>query len=659
MFVADKQRYKLKLSRLDFISPVDTPAQETAKVCLIKRKAGENVAITASVAKVDDELGLVFGWAFTSQIDGNDYFDLQGDAITPDFVKAAADFMIDGGLTDEMHDSNPDGRVVFCMPLTPDIAKSFGVVSKTIGLMVALKPSSEVFEKFKTGEYTGFSIAGEGERTAVKRRVGKAVWTTADIDNLPNSSFLYIEPGGTPDKEGKTTPRSLRHFPYRDENNKIDIDHLRDAISRIPQSSLPVTLRNKLQVKAEKLLAAQHTKRAPTGKCAACGNTMPVDKDACPDCGGAMAYKRVIKAVAITDEVDGHQHALDLDEPAGWCGDRQTTSWAQIEGVDTGHCHIWTFDEQTGAITIAADSGHTHTVDAVVPPEVLATFMLNERADAASSAQQTLERLVDEGAPVGVSVTIASRAPEVKSTPQAGARSVVITATEKSQMNLLKTVACLIAMSDTQRAYVGKLAPDEVEPFLQKSASDRDAIVRAAGDADPIVFKGTTTNIEVRASHGEFARKMAEQNENNATTIAKQQLEITKANEARQVEIYKAKAKSDIGYLAGSDDAKVALLKAIDGIADEKVRGEVTTALKAADAVAKELGKPKGANPGEDAEGAAPLEKFEAGITKYALDHKLANRLDAYEPFLKTAEGKALKADYDDQHPSNHAHQQR
>lgn len=226
-------------------------------------------------------------------------------------------------------------------------------------------------------------------------------------------------------------------------------------------------------------------------------------------------------------------------------------------------------------------------------------------------------------------------------------------------MNLLKTVACILAMSDSQRAYVGKLASDEVEPFLAKSATDRDAIVKAAGDADQIVFKGTTTGIEVRASHGEFARKMAEQNENNATTIAKQQLEITKANEARQVEIWKAKAKSDIGYLGGSDDTKVALLKAVDGIADEKVRGEVTVALKAADAVMKDAGKPRGANPGEDAEGADPLEQFEAGLTKYALDNKIASRGSAYEPFLKTAEGKALKKIYDDNHPSNHQHAQR
>src|SRR5262245_22764745 len=97
-------RFRLKLKRLDFISAVDTPAQETAKVVLMKRDG------QANVVKISDELGLVFCWAFTSKAAGSDYYDLHGDNIDDDFVKAAAEFMQNGGVTDEMHDSEPDGR---------------------------------------------------------------------------------------------------------------------------------------------------------------------------------------------------------------------------------------------------------------------------------------------------------------------------------------------------------------------------------------------------------------------------------------------------------------------------------------------------------------------------------------------------------------------
>lgn len=177
-------KYLLKLTRLDFISPVDAPAQETAKVLLIKRK-GE-VDGRANVVKISEELGLVFCWAFTSKAAGADYYDLHGDKIDEDFVAAAASFMERGGVTDEMHDGSPDGRVVFAMPMTPDIAKAFGVQTDTVGLMVALKPSPEVFAKFKSGEYTGVSIQGMGERVEAR----KGITVPVEIDASAASAAL-------------------------------------------------------------------------------------------------------------------------------------------------------------------------------------------------------------------------------------------------------------------------------------------------------------------------------------------------------------------------------------------------------------------------------------------------------------------------------------
>ena len=51
--------------------------------------------------------------------------------------------------------------------------------------------------------------------------------STAERNNLPDSAFAYIEAGGTQDAGGKTTPRSLRHFPVH------DAAHVRDALARI------------------------------------------------------------------------------------------------------------------------------------------------------------------------------------------------------------------------------------------------------------------------------------------------------------------------------------------------------------------------------------------------------------------------------------------
>jgi HK97 family phage prohead protease len=66
----------------------------------------------------------------------------------------------------------------------------------------------------------------------------RAAWTAAFVNTLPDSAFAYIEPGGDQDEEGKTVPRSLRHFPHHGSDGAVDLPHLRNALSRAPQSPL-------------------------------------------------------------------------------------------------------------------------------------------------------------------------------------------------------------------------------------------------------------------------------------------------------------------------------------------------------------------------------------------------------------------------------------
>ena len=115
----------------------------------------------AEVLKVDDGLGLVFGWAIVCKQDGEDYFDLQNDCIPEDsMLKASTDFMSGARMAKEMHAGDAAGTVLFAFPMTTDIAKAFGVETKTTGLMVAMRPEPDMLAKFKDGTYTGFSIGG-------------------------------------------------------------------------------------------------------------------------------------------------------------------------------------------------------------------------------------------------------------------------------------------------------------------------------------------------------------------------------------------------------------------------------------------------------------------------------------------------------------------
>lgn len=85
--------------------------------------------------------------------------------------------------------------------------------------------------------------------------VEKAAWSAAQVNDFPDSSFLYIKPGGKKDAGGKTAPRTNRMFPVRDGNGNLDVAHLRNAIARAPQANVPDDVKRKVQEQARRLLA--------------------------------------------------------------------------------------------------------------------------------------------------------------------------------------------------------------------------------------------------------------------------------------------------------------------------------------------------------------------------------------------------------------------
>lgn len=133
-------------------------AQEEAQ----KSKEPQSFVYTTDFFKVDESLGLVLGYAIVCNIEGEPYYDLHGDHIPEEsMLKAAVDFMENSRTMKEMHAGKGKGAVVFAWPMTEEIAKAFSITTKTTGLLVAVKPDDPaVLEKFRSGEYTGFSIGG-------------------------------------------------------------------------------------------------------------------------------------------------------------------------------------------------------------------------------------------------------------------------------------------------------------------------------------------------------------------------------------------------------------------------------------------------------------------------------------------------------------------
>lgn len=634
--------YRLRIKSLKFISAVDAGAQgPVANVALIKRApSGDDVSATCRVFKLDEKLGLVFGWALATTLDGGKtpHVDLQSDAILggDELIKVAAEFMEASAASDVMHDENPDGKIVFAMPLTKDVKAALGITSDVEGLAIAMKPSPETFKRFVAKELNAFSIGGTGEREVVK-----AMWSTADIDSLPDTSFLYIESGGT--KEGgKTTPLSLRHFPFKDANGKVDLPHLRNAIARIPQSSLPKDVRDKLQVKAERMLAAEHDKTA----------------------------KRVSKQAVLTSAVDGHQHSIDLDDPADEWRDALMTSYQTSAGADNGHCHAWTYDA-AGKITIASDSGHTHTVDAVVPADVLAQAALNESGERCRNCGEMCEddccycpkcgcRMDGDRTPVPITeaaggspppvVVIAAHAPAGISTPSDTTTTVKSEPKESTAManpeDRIRTLEAenaqlkkMSTLTDAQRTHINKLNEQDQLNFLNLTASQRDTVLAEIAKADEVVYESPYTKRVYRKSSPLEIVEAAR--EADAAKSALEQLKLDK----RDHEFAKRGEQTLTHFAKGAKgDLRTRLMKALDAEFKEPAEyEEATKALKAANFALESLTKATGVNPHADPESASPATQLEQLVKRYETEHKVSN-VKAYDAVLSTPEGARLYA---------------
>ena len=66
--------------------------------------------------------------------------------------------------------------------------------------------------------------------------------TRKSINDLPDSDFAFIEPGGKK-VDGKTVPRSLRHLPIH------DAAHVRNALARLSQTKISAEAKSKALAK--------------------------------------------------------------------------------------------------------------------------------------------------------------------------------------------------------------------------------------------------------------------------------------------------------------------------------------------------------------------------------------------------------------------------
>lgn len=92
----------------------------------------------------------------------------------------------------------------------------------------------------------GYTVTIGGQEVDPATVTVKAKLSSAAENDLPDSAFAYIEDGGKKDSEGKTTPRSKRHFPVHDKT------HAQNALSRLSSSPFADKAKAKVHAAAKK-----------------------------------------------------------------------------------------------------------------------------------------------------------------------------------------------------------------------------------------------------------------------------------------------------------------------------------------------------------------------------------------------------------------------
>jgi HK97 family phage prohead protease len=107
-------------------------------------------------------------------------------------------------------------------------------------------PDTQAKAAAAIAEWEALKAAASKSKSRSDSMSERAEMTSASINDLPDSAFAYIEPGGKKDSSGKTVPRSLRHFPIH------DAAHVRNALARAPQSPFGEKAMPKIRAAAKK-----------------------------------------------------------------------------------------------------------------------------------------------------------------------------------------------------------------------------------------------------------------------------------------------------------------------------------------------------------------------------------------------------------------------
>lgn len=185
-------------------------------------------------------------------------------------------------------------------------------------------------------------------------------------------------------------------------------------------------------------------------------------------------------------------------------------------------------------------------------------------------------------------------------------------------------------LSDPEKAHYATLDDNGQADFLKMDEGARANVLEKVAADDPVIYT-TDSGEEFKKSDDARLVAMAKQGDEDR--------KLAKAEREKRVSLELTKrAEDELSHLPGEAPAKVALLKAIDGITDESHRTAIGEMLKAADDTASPAFDTRGTT--DIAKGDAE-EKLDVMAKAHAKEHSVPFA-KAYDEVLKTDEGQRL-----------------
>ena len=359
---------------------------------------------------------------------------------------------------------------------------------------------------------------------------------------------------------------------------------------------------------------------------------------------------------------EGHAHGVNLyyDED----GLSVIVSYA-FSGEENSyiHDHQITIDED-GNYVMTENHGHTHTIDQERMNQAIISLM-SKSVDKQEISQEIRERLAESGEalPDGsfpirnredlrnaisafgraresergrVARHIQRRARALGATdmiPDQGVLADILKSLEKKMDELEKAneeiqrLNRIIQLNDAEKSYFNDLndSKDQAE-FLEKSASQRAAIIEDLEKSNPVVYTDSL-NQEYRKSDDPRLVEMAKQRDEDRRELAKMRLKSEDDEVTKRAESYP--------FLKGDLDTRKALIKAVDAIEDEEVRKGVFDILQSANKTNEPLFKSIGVQGQKEINGDTDRQDAEGELDKRAKELMKSENIDYYTAYDK------------------------